>query len=75
MFPHDRSRPSVSFRVRVPFSKSSIPQAIAAPQLIVSMPRRLQSSLALITPARFRFMIIVPKVPQVSYSGPGPSSV
>jgi len=42
---------------------------------MVSIPRRLQRSFAFATASRLGFIIMVPKVPIVSYSGPGPSGV
>ena len=58
----------------MPSSKQLIAQAIVEPQVIVSIPSRLQMSLALHTASRFGFIIIVPKTAMVSYSGPGPSA-
>ena len=61
--------PSVSFVVRMPFSKHSMAKAMAVPAEIVSRPARLQMSLAMAMASGLLLPHLTPKLAAVSYSG------
>ncbi|MBT9137235.1 MAG: hypothetical protein DDT34_02323 [Firmicutes bacterium] len=69
-FPQDKSSPSVSSSVRIPFSKHSIAKETILPAEIVSIPRILHNSFPLMTAGTSVMSHLEPSEARVSYSGP-----